>query len=186
MLELNFNPFPELTTERLLLRRLRAEDADEILFLRSDEAVMKYINKEPTATLEDANAFIKSINDNIDLNYVIMWALALKENPGKLIGIICLWRIQTEHYRAEAGFSLLPQFWRQGLIKEALKRVVEYGFNDLKLHSIEGRINPDNAASAATLESAGFVREAYFKEDYCFRGQFLNTAVYSKLNVKSQ
>ena len=53
-----------------------------------------------------------------------------------------------------------------------------------KLRSIEAHINPVNAGSAAILEKMGFVREAYFKEDFYFRGKFLDSAVYSLLNKK--
>jgi len=60
--------------------------------------------------------------------------------------------------------------------------VIDYGFNTLHLHSIEGKINPVNIASAKTLESTGFIREALFKEDFFFNGQFEDTAIYSILN----
>jgi ribosomal-protein-alanine N-acetyltransferase len=54
----------------------------------------------------------------------------------------------------------------------------------MQLHSIEAHINPANAPSAALLEKKGFIREAYFKEDYFFRGQFFDSAVYSLLQKK--
>jgi ribosomal-protein-alanine N-acetyltransferase len=181
MLELNFSPFPELKTERLLLRRITMDDVEELLFLRSDEEVLKYINKEPTTSIEDVKTFIEQINRNIDNNYSIMWGLALQEDPSRMIGLICHWRVQIENYRAEVGFSLHPQFWRKGLMKEALQKAIGYGFNVMGLHTIEGRINPDNKASAGILESVGFVREAYFREDYFFKGKFYDTAVYSLL-----
>lgn len=182
MLDPNFTPFPELKTRRLLLRRITMDDAEDLLFLRSDEAVMKYINKEPTTSIEDVKGFIQRINGDIDSNYVIMWALTLHDDPSKMIGLICFWKIRREDYRAEIGFTLKPEYWQKGLMKEALTRVIEYGFATLRLHSIDAQINPDNKASAAILESVRFVREAYFKEDTFFRGKFLDTAVYSLIN----
>lgn len=182
MLEPNFNPFPELRTRRLLLRRITMDDAETILFLRSDESVMKYIDKEPTTSIEDVKAFIQRINSDIDNNYAIMWALTLHEDPSKMIGLICFWNIKREDYRAEVGFTLYPDYWRKGFMKEALHKAIEYGFTRLRLHSIEGQINPENKASAAILESARFVKEGYYKEDHFFRGKFLDTAVYSLLN----
>ncbi len=71
--------------------------------------------------------------------------------------------------------------WRKGIMKEALMAVIPYGFLEMNLHSIEARINPGNDASDAILRSVGFVREAYFKEDYFFNGKFLDTAIYSLL-----
>jgi ribosomal-protein-alanine N-acetyltransferase len=79
---------------------------------------------------------------------------------------------------------LYPDFWNKGLMKEALEAVINFGFNNMHLHSIEAHINPANAASAGILEKMGFIREAYFKEDYFFRGEFFDSAVYSLLNKK--
>ena len=181
MLELNFHPFPELITERLLLRRMTKEDAAEVFFLRSDEAVMQHIGREPATTIKEAEDFISQINHGIDANELIMWGIALHDEPRQLIGSICFWQIRKEHYRAETGFVLHPLFWRKGIMKEALLKVIEYGFATMKLHSIDAHVSSDNIASAAVLEATGFVREAYFREDYFFRGKFFDTAVYSRL-----
>jgi ribosomal-protein-alanine N-acetyltransferase len=181
MLELNFSPFPEVKTARLLLRRMTDADAPEILFLRSDETVMKYIDRERPKSQEEALAFIQKVNNNIDNNESVMWAIALQENPGRLIGNIGFWRIIPQHYRSEIGYMLHPGFWNKGIMKEALQSVIDFGFNKMKLHSIEAHINPDNAVSGILLEKTGFVREAYFKEDFYSRGRFIDTAVYSLL-----
>jgi ribosomal-protein-alanine N-acetyltransferase len=181
MLHTDFHPFPELKTERLLLRRITMDDAGEIFFLRSNEIVLQFINKEPAVTIKDAEDFIKHINDDIDAGKAIMWAITFKENPDKLIGTICYWRLQKENYRAEIGYVLHPRFWKKGIMKEAILKVIEYGFMGMRLHSIEARINPGNSASAAILKSTGFVQEAYFKEDFFFLGTFFDTVVYSML-----
>ena len=182
MLEVNFHPFPELSTTRLLLRKLVVEDSEQLLTLRSNEKVMKYIGKKPMATIEEAIDFINLINDNVKNNSGINWAMTLKEEPEKLIGVIGLWRIIKEHYRAEIGYMLLPQYWRKGLIKEAILKVMNYGFSELKLHSIQGNISANNIASAKTLESTGFILEAFFKEDFFYEGKFEDTKIYSILN----
>ena len=181
MLQVNFHPFPELETGRLLLRKITPQDAPEIFFLRSNADVMKYIDRERAKSVKDAEEFIKKIINDILANDAIIWSIDLKENPGKLIGTICLWQFQKEHFRAETGYVLHPDHWRKGYMKEALEKVLDFGFDTLKLHSIEAHIAPANTASATLLESTGFVREAYFKENFYFRGNFLDTAVYSKL-----
>jgi ribosomal-protein-alanine N-acetyltransferase len=182
MLEVNFNPFPELVTERLLLKKLNHNDAELLFTLRSNKEVMKYIGKKPMEKIEDAVEFIAMINDNVEKKSGITWAMTMKEDPGKLIGTIGLWRIIKEHFRAEIGYMLLPGYWRKGLTKEAILKIIEYGFHELKLHSIQGNINAANVASAKTLESTGFVREAFFKEDFFFDGKFEDTMIYSLLN----
>lgn len=181
MLQPNFDPFPEIQTPRLLLRRLKKNDAEEIFGLRSDAQTMRYIGKDLAVSLSEAVQFIGNVNESLITNNGILWAIELKELPGKLIGYIGHWRLIKEHYRAEVGYMLHPDYWRKGIMKEALAVVVNYGFREMKLHSIEAHISPQNQASSGLLESCGFVREAYFKEDFFYNGVFEDTAIYSKL-----
>lgn len=181
MLELNFDPFPELKTERLFLRRVEKEDVQNIFKLRSDESVMKYVGKFPQKSLDEALGFINIVNDSLIANNGITWAISLKKNPKILIGTIGHWRVMKEHHRAEVGYMLLPHYWRKGIIKEALIKIIDYGFESMHLHSIEAHINPENIASARVLESTGFTKEGFFKENFYFNGEFSNTAFYSLL-----
>lgn len=181
MLQPKFLPFPELTTERLLLRQLRSGDAPELFFLRSDERVLRYLGKEPASTIEEVEAFMKAIENNLASGDGILWGIEMLDNPGKLIGTICFWNLQKENDRAEIGFVLHPDLWRKGIMKEAIFSVIDYGFGPLCLHSIEARLSADNKGSAAVLESTGFVRKGYFKEDFFFGGKYSDTLVYSRL-----
>ncbi len=181
MLQPKFYPFPELRTERLILRKITKLDAGNIFELRSSEQVMKYIDKPRATSIDDAHYFIQIVLENLAKNDGITWAIGFREMPQHLIGTIGLWRLIKENYRAEIGYMLHPQHWRKGLMKEAIDAVIKYGFNQLKLHSIEAHINPANAASDGILVASGFVREAYFKEDYYYNGAFLDSAIYSRL-----
>lgn len=182
MLETSFSPFPELFTERLILRKLLPADAPAILRLRGDDVVMKYIDREKALTLEDANIFIDRIQASLDNNSGITWAIAFKTAPAELIGTIGYWRMIPEHHRAEIGYMLDPLHWKKGIMKEAILQVVQTGFSTLKLHSIEAHINPENTGSASLLQSVGFVKEAHLKEAFYYNGIFKDTIIYSKLN----
>lgn len=181
MLQPDFSVFPQLITERLLLRKLNTNDATDILKLRSDEQVMRYIDKERAANLADAEIFINRILQSLKNNDGITWAIAFKEAPDTLIGTVGFWRLIKEHYRAEVGYMLNPVHWKKGIMQEALAEVMEAGFGWLKLHSIEAHINPENSASAGILISAGFIKEAHFTQNFFFNGTFRDTAIYSRL-----
>lgn len=181
MLTINFSPFPNLETERLLLRRVDSNDIKEIFALRSNPETMKYIPRPLVKTDEDALEHIAMIDSKIDSNEGINWAITLKDNP-KLIGVIGHYRIKPENYRAEIGYMLLPEYNGKGIVSEAVKEAVNYGFQVMKLHSIEAIIDPDNYASAKVLEKNGFVKEAHLKENEFFEGRFLDTVIYSILN----
>ncbi|MFV8335841.1 GNAT family N-acetyltransferase [Flavobacterium sp. RSP29] len=181
MLTINFSPFPNLETERLLLRRVDSNDLKEIFALRSNPETMKYIPRPLLKTDEDALEHIAMIDTKIESNEGINWAITLKDNP-KLIGVIGHYRIKPEHYRAEIGYMLVPEFHGKGIVSEALKEVVTYGFKIMKLHSIEAIIDPENHGSAKVLEKNGFVKEAHLKENEFFEGRFLDSVIYSILN----
>lgn len=181
MLTINFTPFPILETERLVLRRVNENDANEIFTLRSNPETMKYIPRPLVKSIDDALEHIAMIDAKIEMNEGINWAITYKDNP-KLIGIIGHYRIKPEHFRAEVGYMLLPEFHGKGIISEAIKEVVNYGFNEMKLHSIEAIIDPENFGSARVLEKNNFVKEAHLKENEFYEGRFLDTVIYSILN----
>ena len=180
MLTPNFDPFPVLFTERLMLRQINTEDANEIFLLRSDEKVMQYLDRPRARSTEDALELIQKIVDGIINNDGITWGMVLKDDT-KLIGTIGYWRIMKEDYRAEIGYMIDSSFHGKGLMQEAISAVINYGFSIMKLHSVEANVNPDNLPSIKLLERNRFIREAYFKENYYFEGRFLDSAIYSFL-----
>ncbi len=182
MVVTKFSAFPELTTDRLLLRQMTTNDAGVIFRLRSDKEVMKYIDRPLTESIEDAIKWIEMINESMQNEEGVSWAICLKEDPTTLIGSIGFWRMQKQHYRAEIGYLLHPSFHGKGFMSEAINKAVEFGFEKMKLHSIEAIIDPRNKASAKALEKTGFNKEAHFKENYYWNGVFCDTAIYSKIS----
>ena len=181
MLVINFTPFHNLETPRLLLRRIAATDCDEILALRSNPENMKYVPRPLAKTTEDALAHIALIDSKVESNEGINWAITIKGSP-KLIGIIGHYKISPENYRAEIGYMMLPEHQNKGLMSEAIKAAVDYAFNTMKLHSIEAIIDPRNGASEKVLQKNGFVKEAHLLENEYYNGEFLDTVIYSLLN----
>lgn len=181
MLTINFSPFPILETERLILRRVLPSDVKEMFELRSNPETMKYIPRPLVTNYDEALAHIKMMEDKIETNEGINWAITLKGDD-KMLGVIGHYRIKPEHYRAEVGYMILPEYHGKGITTEAVQCVVDYGFNTMQLHSIEGVIDPENEASERVLQKCGFVKEAHFKENEFYDGKFIDAVVYSKLN----
>lgn len=181
MLDIRIAPLPILKTQRLLLRQMRPEDQQELFILRSDPRILEYIHTQPAATPDHALAFIEMINSRVEQNETAFWGITTGEKDS-LIGTCVLWHIQKEHHRAEVGYVLHPDYWRRGLAKEALAAMISYGFNELKLHSLEAQVAPQNIASIRVLEKTGFVKDGYFRENFYHEGNFLDTAVYSLIN----
>jgi ribosomal-protein-alanine N-acetyltransferase len=182
MLDITFLPFPNLETKRLILKQINTNDADAILSLRSNDEVMKYIPRPYLKTKEDALELIAMFDDKIENGIGINWGIYFLDEPQKLLGIIGYYRMKPEHYRAEVGYMLFPEYNGKGIVSEALGRVIEYGFKEMKLHSIEAILDPENIGSERVLLKNGFVKEAHLIENEYYEGRFLDSMIYSLLN----
>jgi ribosomal-protein-alanine N-acetyltransferase len=151
-----FNPFPTLTTERLVLRRISPGDAQAIYLQRSSAIVNKYIARVPMADMEEAHAWIARINNNVDQGASVNWAITLK-GTGDFIGLICLWNFSEDAAIAETGYELAESYHGKGFMQEALKCMLDYGFSRLDLAAIKAYTHRENASSRKLLEKNGFV-----------------------------
>ena len=155
MLHLNFTPFPQLNTERLVLRQLTIADAVAITDLRNNEIVNQYLGRPKTTTADEALLFIDKITQGINNNESMYWVIALKEN-NHLIGTICLWNIVPKEDTAEIGYELHPNFHGKGIMQEAMQAVIDFGFNTMQLKIITAFTAAANIASIKSLEKNNF------------------------------
>ena len=151
MLNGTFTPFPILTTERLTLRQLAITDEQEIFTLRSDSEINKYLDRQLSNTIDDARNFI----DKITKNNSLYWAITLSDK-NILVGTICLFGFSDENYKCEIGYELLTNFQGQGIMKEAVEKVIDYAFNTIKVKKIEASLHRDNLSSIKLLEKFSF------------------------------
>ncbi|MEH0153536.1 GNAT family N-acetyltransferase [Limibacter armeniacum] len=145
-----FSPFPELVTERLLLRQLQSSDREVVFYLRSDPTVNQFVQRPTPKSLADADAFIERISNEVSKDRSIYWCISLKGTT-EMIGSICLWNFSEDKKTAEVGYDLHPKYQKHGYMSEALKSILEYGFNILKLDCIEACTDYRNESSKQLL-----------------------------------
>ena len=151
MLNRTFTPFPILTTERLTLRQLIINDEQEIFALRSDSEINKYLDRQISKTIDDARNFINKIIKSDSL----YWAITLSDK-NILVGTICLFSFSDENDKCEIGYELLTNFQGQGIMKEAVEKVIDYAFNTIKVQKIEAFFHRENQSSIKLLEKFSF------------------------------
>ena len=157
MLNLNFTPFPTITTQRLVLRQLQDDDVHELFALRTDERVNRFLDRPPPESLNDVREFIAKINQVTRDNEGLYWVITRK-NEDKLLGTIGLRNFEPEQYQAEIGYELHPDHQGQGFMHEAMTHVLAYGFGRLGLQAIMADTDPGNLRSIHILERHGFVK----------------------------
>ena len=147
--------FSTLTTERLFLRELRLADAAEIFRLRSDPSVNQFVDRPRAVTIDDATDFIHKIIGIIANNEGLFWAITLIGEE-KLIGAVVYWNVEPEIDKAEIGYELLPEYQGKGIVSEAVSKVLEFGFEELKFKIITADPKKGNMASISLLERLQF------------------------------
>ena len=152
---MDFSKFPKLKTERLNLTKLIKSDSEEIYFLRSNAEVCKYLDHPKAKSISDAEEFIEKIDNVIKNNVSILWAIRIIGST-EMVGTICLWNFSEDELSADIGFVLHPVQQRKGIMSEAVKKVLEYGFSDLSLNTIYGEVDPMNIPSIKLMEKYGF------------------------------
>lgn len=150
-----FEVFPTINTLRLSLRQLSLQDAEEVLFLRSDAEVNEFIKRQTPTKIQDAIDFVNKIELSYAKREALSWVISLKNDP-KMVGSICLWNFSADRKTGEVGYDLHPSFQNKGIMTEALKEVLAFGFNRLDLEKIVAFTHRDNENSKNLLTKNGF------------------------------
>ena len=172
-----FDSFPVMETDRLVLRNFTNEDASEFFRVRSDPAVMKYLDIEVHKTDSDSLKMIERINDSFKDKSGLNWVIEEKGSKA-FTGYCCFHRLMRANARAEIGYALRPEYWGKGIAKEAISALISFAFNKLSVHGIEANVNPANISSKKLLEKLGFKKEAYFRENHLSNGKFTDSEIY--------
>lgn len=149
-----FNPFPNLTTQRLHLRALSTADDRSIFAFRSHVEVGRYLSRPLETSVAGCRIFIDNINEGIRKEEWLYWGMALSNN--QIIGTICLWNLSLKDRCAEIGYELHPDFQKKGLMQEAIEAVLQYAFTTMEFQRIEAYLLTGNLASIRLLERNGF------------------------------
>ncbi|GEQ97522.1 hypothetical protein JCM17844_11590 [Iodidimonas gelatinilytica] len=141
-------------TERLVLAPLVHKDFEALVKLDANRAVMKHITGRPRSREETiANIYKNYINTEIPPG-MGAWSITWRDGDGPFLGLVMLKPLDGGP-EIEVGYRLHPDHWGVGLATEAARRIVSYGFDDLKLETIVGVAMTDNAASQKVLQKCG-------------------------------
>ncbi|MDO7908278.1 GNAT family N-acetyltransferase [Paenibacillus sp. JX-17] len=172
---------PELETPRLKLRRMTRQDAPEIYRCWSDREVTRFMNISPMTSVEEAEEMIGFLNDMAEIDDAIRWGIVDK-STGRLMGSCGYnsWQIKGS-YRGEIGYEIHKPYWRKGYMTEALKAILTFGFETMRLNRIEGLVDHRNDGSSALLASLGFTREGLLRQVQHTASGFKDMQMYSLL-----
>ncbi len=162
-LDVVFDTFPQLETERLILRELRPGDAGSLFTVLGDKEVTRFYDDEVFTDVSQAGTQIEAWSTGFEARRCIRWGIAQRENE-KVIGTCGYYGFHNWYERAGIGYELARSFWRQGIMTEALGAIIDFGFKRVELNRIEAVVMPENEGSLKLLAGLGFQHEGILRE----------------------
>lgn len=167
---------PTLETDRLILRKIYADDVDEIFDCwMKDEDVSRYMYWRASNDINDTREFVEFELGNIENDKWNRWILVLKETS-EIIGT-CLIYFNNEENSWDISYNLGKRFWGNGYITEAMNRVMQYAKEDLKIKDCIAIHAIENPASGRIIQKLGFRYEKDVPYE-CNGGDIITTGKY--------
>jgi ribosomal-protein-alanine N-acetyltransferase len=155
-------PFPVLELDKkFYLREQVLGDSEAFFEYYTDPEVAKYILATNPKTLTEASGEVQYCHNLFYKRQGIYWTIARKSDD-RMIGAVGLY-INANHFRGELCYDLSRNYWRRGIMTQALKKIIEFSFETIGLQRIEALTTESNIASITILEKLGFIREGILK-----------------------
>ncbi len=171
--------FPDIKTERLLLRQFEQGDLDNVYKGLSLPDIIKYYGISFTSR-EAANEQMTWFSQLEKTGTGKWWAVCSPDNK-TFYGAGGLNNLSKMHKKAEIGFWLFPEYWGKGIMTEAIPLICHHGFKNLELHRIEGLVETDNMACKRAMQKLAFTHEGTMRDYEIKNGQFISVDIYAKL-----
>lgn len=167
----------------IVLRKMQEADTNDIVRWRNSDFVKKnFIYRQPF-TIDGHHHWIETM---ILTGKAIQFIICEK-NTGRSVGSVYFRDIDKLHRKAEYGIFLGEKdALGKGYGTEAATLMLRYGFEVLELHKIMLRVLADNTVARRSYEKAGFLQEAYLKEDVFLDGQYKDIILMAAINGENQ
>ena len=167
----------ELNTKRLLLRRFKIEDVDDVFDYASDRHWARYLDRVPQPFTR------KAAEEKVARNVLESWEThptwAIVLVPKVVGGIVLM--IDVHNEIGELGYELSREHWGKGLMIEAAGAVIDWGFEERRLEKIFAQADARNSRSLRVMEKLGMTREGVLRSHGIGRGERIDDVYYGLL-----
>ncbi|GKU78150.1 GNAT family N-acetyltransferase [Paenibacillus sp. L3-i20] len=170
-----------LLGDRLLLTQITTDDLDFICRVECDQNLWYYedfVHSDVNEVREEYMEKIEEEGERSSYDFIISLRDDKHNTP---IGLAQIWHYVDHRRSWELGFSILPDYERQGYGSESVKLLLDFAFNQLDAHKVIGMCNSLNTRSSAIMERLGMTKEAVFKEELYWQEQWIDQHFFSIL-----
>lgn len=172
----------ELRTERLILKKMTVTDSSSLFKIWSDPEVTKFMNINNFNDEKQAAQMIELLDKLSQENKAIRYSIYHLESE-QIIGSCGYNLLDFENSKAEIGYELGKEYWRNGFATEVILKLLDYAFNTLHFNRIEAKVEPANTNSIRLLEKLNFQFEGTLRKSERSKDTFIDLNLYSKLTT---
>jgi RimJ/RimL family protein N-acetyltransferase len=172
--------FTEYRTDRLLVRRMRLDDVDDVHDFLRREDVAQYELHEPQ-TYEQVVEKVARCVEHTRLEADGDWVQPAIELDGRVVGQLYLKLDSVTNATVEVGWTVHPEVQGRGYATEAAAPLVDRMFGEAGFHRVKAEVDPENAPSIALCRRLGMREEALFVKDLWLKGAWVDTGIYAML-----
>lgn len=162
-----FRDPPILYSNRLVLRKMEKSDAEDMFLYARDEEVTKYLLWSPHPSVNHTAKYLSTLAAHYRSGEFYDWAITLK---GRMIGNCGFSKLDLKNRCGEIGYVLARDVWGMGIAAEAAEKLLEFGFERLRLHRIEVHYMIENEASRRVAEKIGMTFEGVLRDSLYVKG----------------
>lgn len=154
-----------LKTERLILSPIANQNIEDVYKLQSLEETARFNTSKIPNSIDETKMIVENWIAENSKNKITQFTYAvLLNDSNKFIGLIGIKLGKEQYKNAEVWFQYHYKCWHNGYATESLRRILDFGFRDLKLHRIEAGCAIENFGSIRVLEKVGMIREAHTRK----------------------
>ncbi|QDQ01963.1 GNAT family N-acetyltransferase [Lysinibacillus fusiformis] len=153
----------QLSTKRLLLRKMKKSDAHHLFKIWSDPDVTKFMNISNFTHEGQAHEMIDLLEE-LALNHQAIRFTIIELASNEIVGSCGFNSFDFENARAEIGYDIAKAYWGNGYAPEGIMALINYAFTNLALNRIEAKVEPENVNSIKVLEKLNFTFEGTLRQ----------------------
>ena len=165
-----FSTFPNLRTERLLLRQIVSEDAEDLYRYYTNPLVTRHLDWLGPSSVEDSRSLIHAWQQSFVTRRLLPWGISYRtKEHSEILGTIMVMPTRGSFddaplFPLSVGYELRADHWNKGIMSEALQAVLDFTRTHTDARRIQAEVYPENAASLKLLKKLGFQEEGLLRQ----------------------
>lgn len=166
-----------LKTNRFILREYTFDDAQTIYDLIKDPEIYKYMHWGPNSKEDTDNHIKMAIDAQKEIPRISYEMLITDKSNAEVIGAAGIRVTKGSNREGSCGYWIKKDLWGRGIATEVTQRIIQLGFEEMKLNKISATAMPQNIGSIKVLEKVGMKKEGLLRDNIFAREKFHDSAL---------